>query len=62
MKILYFAWMREHTGCASEQIDLPEDVHTVAELVTYLADQSAGHATALRRRLPASLAQMPNVW
>ncbi|EHI47876.1 molybdopterin converting factor, subunit 1 [SAR116 cluster alpha proteobacterium HIMB100] len=48
MKILYFAWMREHTGCASEQIDLPEDVHTVAELVTYLADQSAGHATALR--------------
>ena len=48
MNILYFAWMREHTGCASEQIDLPDDVKTVSDLVAYLAGQSDGHATALR--------------
>ncbi len=26
MKILYFAWMREHTGCSTEEIRLPENV------------------------------------
>ena len=48
MNILYFAWMREHTGCATEEIDLPDGVTTVADLVQHLASQSNGHATALR--------------
>ena len=48
MKILYFAWMREHTGCAVEEIELPDGVTTVAELLPHLASQSNGHATALR--------------
>ena len=48
MKILYFAWMREHTGCATEEIELPDGVTTVAELLPHLASQSKGHATALR--------------
>ncbi len=48
MKILYFAWMREHTGCAAEQITLPENVKTVSELASYLGSLSAGHQTALR--------------
>ena len=48
MNILYFAWMREHTGCAAEEIDLPDGVSTVADLVPHLASRSDGHATALR--------------
>ena len=48
MKILYFAWMREHIGCAEEEIELPDGVTTVAELLPHLASQSNGHATALR--------------
>ncbi len=48
MNILYFAWMREHTGCSSEAIELPGDVKTVSELVTLLSGRSEGHATALR--------------
>ena len=48
MNILYFAWMREHTGCTAEEIDLPDGVSTVAELLPHLASRSDGHATALR--------------
>ena len=33
MKILYFAWVRERTGRAEEDIDVPADVATVGELV-----------------------------
>jgi len=48
MRILYFAWMREHTGCSSEEIQLPEKVETIAELAEYLRGRSAGHEAALR--------------
>ena len=48
MKILYFAWMREHTGCSTEEIQLPENVATISDLATYLRGRSAGHGTALR--------------
>ena len=47
MKVMYFAWMREHTGCAEEQITLPETVSTVADLVAHLQNTSSGHAKAL---------------
>ena len=47
MKIMYFAWMREHTGCAEEQLDLPESITTVADLVEHLHQRSPGHAKAL---------------
>ena len=48
MNILYFAWMREHTGCAEEEIDLPDGATTVADLVPHLVRRSDGHAMALR--------------
>lgn len=48
MKILYFAWMREHTGCSTEEIRLPENVTTISELAVYLRGRSAGYDTALR--------------
>ncbi|MGI9372619.1 MAG: molybdopterin converting factor subunit 1 [Hyphomicrobiales bacterium] len=36
MQVLYFAWVRERTGKMSEQIDLPSDVETVADLIDLL--------------------------
>lgn len=50
MKILYFAWMRQRIGAASEEVDLPEDVGTVGALVDWLAGRDDGHARAFERR------------
>jgi len=36
MKILYFAWVRERTGRAEEDIAPPSSVTTVAELMEWL--------------------------
>jgi len=48
--ILYFAWLRERTGVAQEEIVLPESVRTVAALVDLLAARDAGHAAAFSNR------------
>lgn len=47
MKIKYFAWMREHTGCAEEDLIKPDHINCVADLVDHLCQQSPGHAKAL---------------
>ena len=47
MKILYFAWLKEHTGTSTETITLPDGVTTVAELIPYITARSACHKTAL---------------
>jgi len=36
MKILYFAWLRERLNRASDDVTLPAEVHTLADLVTWL--------------------------
>lgn len=36
MKLLYFAWVRERTGRAEEEIALPDGVGTVGELIAWL--------------------------
>ena len=48
MKILYFAWLKEHTGQASEDMQLPNGVDTVGGLIPHITKQSAGHKTALK--------------
>jgi molybdopterin converting factor subunit 1 len=50
LTILYFAWLRERIGVASEEIALPEGVRTVSALVDFLAGRSAGHDSAFRDR------------
>ena len=35
MKLLYFAWIREKTGREQEDIDLPQDVVTVNDLISW---------------------------
>ena len=47
MKIMYFAWLKEHTGQASEEMQLPEGVNTVGELIPHITQQSTGHCAAL---------------
>lgn len=48
--ILYFAWVRELTGVGEEQVDVPDFVTTVGELVDWLGSRSEGHAAAFAER------------
>jgi molybdopterin synthase sulfur carrier subunit len=36
MKLVYFAWVRERVGLSEEEIEPPEDVATVAQLIAWL--------------------------
>ena len=36
MKLLYFAWVRQKVGKGTETVDLPDEVATVSDLVTWL--------------------------
>jgi len=47
MKILYFAWLKEHTGCSHEYMPLPDGVNTVEALIPHIIRKSPGHKTAL---------------
>lgn len=47
MRVLYFAWVRERIGSAEEEVDPPAEVDTIAALIKWLAERSAGHAAAL---------------
>ncbi|WP_404381360.1 molybdopterin converting factor subunit 1 [Caenispirillum salinarum] len=47
MKILYFAWLRDQVGHASETVTPPEDqVRTVGDLIAWLKALSPGHEKA----------------
>lgn len=46
---VYFAWVRERIGTASEEIALPDEVRTVADLPAFLAGLSEGHAAAMEQ-------------
>ena len=47
MKVLYFAWIRERTGIAEEEIDPPPSVGTVADLIDWLRGRGDGYERAL---------------
>lgn len=46
MKILYFAWVRQRTGIAAEDVTPPEQVTTVTALIEWLRARGAGYAAA----------------
>jgi molybdopterin converting factor subunit 1 len=50
MKILYFAWLRQHIGTVEETLIPPDDILTAGGLVDWLIQQSPGHATAFENR------------
>lgn len=47
MRILYFAWLRAKVGVGAEEVDVPAEVGTVAELLAWLGARGGGHAEAL---------------
>jgi molybdopterin synthase sulfur carrier subunit len=53
ISMLYFAWVRERIGTGEEQVDPPEAVRNVADLIDWLSRQSDGHAAAFAE--PAKL-------
>ena len=46
MRLLYFAWVKEKTGVAVEDVTLPESVATVAELIAWLKTRGPEFANA----------------
>jgi sulfur-carrier protein len=46
VKILYFAWVRERVGKAEEELELPDAVSTVGELMRWLAGRGEEYAEA----------------
>lgn len=49
MKLVYFAWVRERIGKAEEDLDLPANVKTVADLLVFLRERGEGYRNALAR-------------
>ena len=50
MRLLYFAWVKEKTGIAAEEVALPEDVATIAELMAWLKSRGPEFAHAFERQ------------
>jgi sulfur-carrier protein len=48
MRIRYFAWLKQRTGCAEEELDLPAEVQTVADLMAHLGERHPRFAEAAR--------------
>jgi len=46
MKLRYFAWVRERVGKPEEDVDVPADVRTAAELIAWLAGRGEEYAHA----------------
>ena len=59
MKILYFARIRQIAGRAAEEVDVPDSVLTVADLIAFLSarDESVAAALVERRTLRAAVDQ-----
>ncbi len=49
MRLLYFAWVREKTGIAAEDIALPAKVTTIAELIEWQKTRGPEFAHAFER-------------
>ncbi len=46
VRLLYFAWVREKVGCASEDVELPAGVATVADLMAWLQQRGPQYGDA----------------
>jgi molybdopterin synthase sulfur carrier subunit len=46
VKLLYFAWVRERIGTPEEEIELPANVTTVAQLIDWLSGRGEHYAHA----------------
>jgi molybdopterin synthase sulfur carrier subunit len=48
MKLIYFAWVRERIGKPEEDVTLPGDVKTVADLLRWLRSRGEEYEHALQ--------------
>jgi len=48
-KLLYFAWVREKTGCGEEMVDLPDNVRTVSDLMNWLKTRGPEYEAAFEK-------------
>jgi molybdopterin synthase sulfur carrier subunit len=46
MRLSYFAWVRERVGKAEEEIELPGDIATIGDLLTWLKGRGEEYAHA----------------
>ena len=49
MRLLYFAWVKEKTGIAAEEVELPADVTTIGDVMTWLKARGPEFANAFER-------------
>ncbi|MBM3544628.1 MAG: molybdopterin converting factor subunit 1 [Alphaproteobacteria bacterium] len=49
MRLLYFAWVKEKTGIAAEDVELPDSVTTVGDLIGWLKTRGPEFAHAFER-------------
>jgi molybdopterin synthase sulfur carrier subunit len=49
MRLLYFAWVKEKTGIATEEVELPADVATIGDVMTWLKARGPEFANAFER-------------
>jgi molybdopterin synthase sulfur carrier subunit len=47
VKLVYFAWVRERIGRASEEVSLPADIITAGDLITWLRQRGPEYEHAL---------------
>lgn len=48
VKLVYFAWVRERIGKGEEELEIPAEVKTAGELVSWLATLGECYEEALR--------------
>ena len=48
MKLIYFAWVRERIGKPEEDVELPEGIVTVADLLRWLRSRGEEYEHALQ--------------
>ena len=48
MRLIYFAWVRERIGKSQEDVELPGDVDTVADLLRWLKSRGEEYENALQ--------------
>ena len=46
MRLRYFAWVRERVGKPEEDVDVPSDVKTIADLVHWLSKRGEEYSHA----------------
>jgi molybdopterin synthase sulfur carrier subunit len=49
LRLLYFAWVKEKTGIGAEEVELPPDVTSVAELISWLKSRGPEFVNAFER-------------